>query len=588
MSPHLTIRGVWVFIASLIFVGAGALGERPLLLLMGEVMIGVLAISFLLCVVAALALDRRYVSIVCAEPGSLDPRYVSRAVTGQPCVLHFLVHNDAWVPLYGLQIRSFGAPALGAEASQSQFHLPSGSRIGIDLQFIAQRSGRWCLHGFDVRVADPLGLLSTRDYLPCTHAIESFPPVRADLGKKVRDFGDLALQYGARRSPQSGPGSNVRELRDYEPGDPLRHIAWKASARAYRLISRDFEREINFSVYLLLDISTSMRGGQWHGQKLEHGIEMVAEVARQVCRARDRVGLMTFDEKLYGHIAPATSAAHLGHLMRHLVGLNSVVDPELSQCNEIELVGRLADYLLIQERLDFRRGADPEAASGVNEVLMERWIQGVWARDHARYDSAVLHDGVLEAPQTLARRFAQLRGLVVPYRSEARPGLKEHGLQQAIEQVVQSARATQLIVVISDLCGIVNTERLTRAVRLAHLKRHALHFLVPFTPAYHDELAALPAPAEGAGASDAADSADSADSADPTESPVSPGPPEPAEQPERYRIARELFAIQEREDRLKVAAQLRSLGAVVDFLKPGQSAVQVLSLRARQRKSSRA
>lgn len=542
MSPHLTIRGLWVFIAALIFIGAGAFAERPVLLMMGEVMIGVLAISFFLCIAAALALDRRFVSVVCVDPEDDAPRDISRATTGAPLGLHFMIQNHAWVPLYGLQIAPFGAAALQAEGAPAQYHLPSGARLGVEIEFTPRRSGRWCLHGFDIHVADPLGLLATRDYLPCTHVIESFPPMQDSRRFAGRELRELAPRHGLRHSRHSGHGSHVRELREYQSGDPLRHIAWKASARARRLISRDFEREVNFNVYLLLDISTSMRGGMRPGQKLEQGVNIVTELAAEVSRAKDHVGLMTFDEKLYGHITPASSLAHIGQMMRHLVGLSAVVDPDLSELDDAELLNRLADYLLVQERLDFRRGADPEAGSGVNSALMERWVQSVLARDRARFGSAVLSDGVLNPTESPLRRFAQLRGLEIPYRAEARMGLKEMGLKQAIEQIVHAARDPQLIVIITDLSGVASAERLSRAVQLARIKGHALHFLLPYSPSDHADFA-----------------------------------PERPPERERFQIVREIFTAQERDERLKLVSALRALGVPVDSLKPTQSALQALN-----------
>lgn len=290
-------------------------------------------------------------------------------------------------------------------------------------------------------------------------------------------------------------------------------------------------------MYLLLDISTSMRGGQWEGQKLEHGIESVAELATSVTKARDRVGLMTFDEKLYGHIPPATSPSHLARLLRHLVGVSSVVDDELTEWTDAELAQKLADYLVVQERLDFRRGDDIEPDSGVNVKLLERWIRSVIRLEEEKLDSSILHDGVRNEESSLMRRFAQLRGVSVPYRVEARLGLKERGLNQSIEHIVMTAKESQWIVVITDLCGVINTEVVTRSIRLAQIKGHALRFLVPFTPAYYE---------------------DNHDGS------------------ERYSITRELFSTREREERLKIASHLRSLGVQVDFMKPGQSALQLL------------
>jgi uncharacterized protein (DUF58 family) len=538
VNPHLTSRGVWVFFCSLVFITAGAITEQPILLLIGQVQVAVLAISFLLCVVAALALDRRFVRLQIRDEAG-DQRFSTTGLrAGEPTEFDIVATNEAWLPLYGLELTPFGARDLSFGDVDHAFHLPAGAEVAAPVSVQAPRSGRWTLQGFDVAISDPLGLLSARDYLPCVHAFECFPKRGSAHIQRARNLGVAALKHGGKHMVrQIGTGSVVRELRDHQPGDPLRHIAWKATARTRRLISRDFEREVNMSMYLLLDISTSMRGGQWQGQKLEHGAEAVAEITDNVLRARDRVGVMTFDEKLYGHIAPGTSPSHAARILRHLVGVNSVVDEDLTEWTDVELVQNVADYLVVQERLDFRRGDEVDADSGVNTRLLERWLASVIRLEKVKYDSPILRDGVLEQDESLLRRFAQLRGLEVPYRVEARLGLKERGLNESIERIVATARESQWIVVITDLCGVMNTEVLTRAIRLAQIKGHTLHFLVPFTPAYYED------EQEGA---------------------------------ERYRISRELFSTREREERLKIASHLRSLGVSVDFMKPGTSALQLL------------
>ena len=58
-----------------------------------------------------------------------------------------------------------------------------------------------------------------------------------------------------RPGPLSGDGYELRELRDHQPGDPFKRIAWKASARHGTLLVRDHEREERDVVWLLLDAS---------------------------------------------------------------------------------------------------------------------------------------------------------------------------------------------------------------------------------------------------------------------------------------------------------------------------------------------
>ncbi|MDD3276472.1 MAG: DUF58 domain-containing protein [Kiritimatiellales bacterium] len=63
---------------------------------------------------------------------------------------------------------------------------------------------------------------------------------------------------GLHQSPYQGSSVEFREYRDYQPGDELKRIDWKAYARTDRLHVRLMEDETNVTVYLLVDQSGSM------------------------------------------------------------------------------------------------------------------------------------------------------------------------------------------------------------------------------------------------------------------------------------------------------------------------------------------
>ena len=423
MSPYLTIKGRWLLLSGLAFLLTGALLSDALILFLGQIQIVLLAVSFMLIVPGAVALDRRYVRLRITSD-------VQGHVVGDDVTLHVEVLNESTSGLYAVSARPFGAHALDMTPIDAVSALPSESSVARTFQATVARSGRWMIHGFDVCISDPLGLIETKDYLPCAHAMEFYPRVvrtRGALNTRGIDRHDGG-QHMARRV---GFGTEVRELREYQPGDPLRTVAWKATVRRNRLMSKNYEHETSMSVYLMLDISTSMRGAG--ARKLEHAGQIALGVAGQVLKNKDAVGLMSFDEKLYGHLLPSSAGNHMQRLIHHIMGIHAIVDPDLTEIDDDELSALLADYLLIQERLDFRKGDEVDEISGVNERLLRRWVNSVWAKNKQAYQSSVLTEGLYEQKSNRLRRFAQLRGLEIPYRVEARLGMKERGLYQAIE-----------------------------------------------------------------------------------------------------------------------------------------------------------
>jgi uncharacterized protein (DUF58 family) len=67
---------------------------------------------------------------------------------------------------------------------------------------------------------------------------------------------------GLRNSLRRKPASEFREHRMYVPGDDVRHVDWKASARSEHIFIKQGEHPKEALVYLLLDCSSSMAWGQ--------------------------------------------------------------------------------------------------------------------------------------------------------------------------------------------------------------------------------------------------------------------------------------------------------------------------------------
>jgi uncharacterized protein (DUF58 family) len=528
MSPSLTSPGKWVLASGLIFLLVGAALSDPLILLLGQIHVVLLVFAVLAVVPSALVLDRRLVALELESDGGT--RSGTGHVVGEKELIRLKISNPSHVALNHFQVKPYLSAGIEASTPEGVVAIGGGRQIDREFYVTGLRSGRWVLHGFDVSVHDPFGMVETRDYLPAMHAFEFYPFAGwIRRNRKSPRIHAPQSKVGAHAVQSRGSGTEMRELRDWHSGDTLRDIAWKPSVRARRLVSREFEREVTTTSYVVLDVSSSMRGGQKKGEILEYAVHLAVELVDNVIRGNDRVGFMTFDEKLYGHILPASSTRQMQKVLHHLVGLSTVVDPELTELDDADLYKLAADYALVQERLDFRKGEGVDSESGVNTALLERWIATMIQPTRRAFDSPVLHEGVLNRKTKLVREFLQLRGVEVPYRVEARLGMKERGLVQAIEEITKTRPMVQSVTIISDLCGVMNIDPVIRAMRTLRHKKAHLSFIVPFGPSFYDES---------------------------------------EDMDERYDVARGLFTSAEADERAKAVNKLRGHGVEVSVIRP--------------------
>ena len=103
---------------------------------------------------------------------------------------------------------------------------------------------------------------------------------------------------GDYRSVFRGDGLDLTNLREYEPGDDLRHIEWNVTARMDTPYVREYVEDREVTAWLLLDHSASMGFGPVDRQKDLVLAEVATTLALVLTRRGNRVGMVVFDQDL--------------------------------------------------------------------------------------------------------------------------------------------------------------------------------------------------------------------------------------------------------------------------------------------------
>ncbi len=143
-------------------------------------------------------------------------------------------------------------------AMESIGELPPGAQSRATLALAPLRRG-W-LHFDAVRLlqAEPLGLCYAVLTLPLSDRLLSRPVVVA-----MPAFSLPAPSARSRVSGQAqrrGDGREFFALRDYRPGDPLKHIDWRTTARRGQPVVRQFAADTRQTPRILVDCAAARRG----------------------------------------------------------------------------------------------------------------------------------------------------------------------------------------------------------------------------------------------------------------------------------------------------------------------------------------
>ncbi len=228
-----------------------------------------------------------------------------RAFTGEEVGLRLRLANRKWLPVPWIELRERlpeAAPLIDGHTTPSGQHgavyltrstsLRSGDRLEWPLTMHATHRGYHRFGPARLSSGDLFGLFDREIDAGGVDTLIVYPRTYPlpDMGLgSDRPFGEL--RGGRRIFPDP---IRVIGVRDYIPGDPLKQVDWKATARAQRLQSRLYEPSRALAVVVALDVMTLPH--TWEGTDpvlLERGVTVAASVARAAFESHSALGLLT-------------------------------------------------------------------------------------------------------------------------------------------------------------------------------------------------------------------------------------------------------------------------------------------------------
>jgi len=126
------------------------------------------------------------------------------------------------------------------------------------------------------------------------------------------------LMTGAYHSVFKGRGIEFSEVREYVPGDDVRSIDWKVTARMNHPFVKEFIEERDLTMYIIFDVSASGEFGATKSKK-EQATELAATLMFSAIQNNDNVGLMLFSDRMERFIPARKGKKHVLKLVRELV-----------------------------------------------------------------------------------------------------------------------------------------------------------------------------------------------------------------------------------------------------------------------------
>jgi len=192
--------------------------------------------------------------------------------------------------------------------------LTPGEEARAAYRFPTDRRGRFEIGPLRATLSDPFGLATASRRVLGTEQVIVYPRVHEIAPPPDVGGLDLDRDHPAVRARVESSG-DFMTLREYAPGDDLRHVHWRSTARRGHLMMRQNETRRRAPVLLMLDV----RPATHDRASFEHAVEAVASIAT----ALDHAGRPFEVAWSTGTTIGAPGRRHLAYIMDEL----AIVEP---------------------------------------------------------------------------------------------------------------------------------------------------------------------------------------------------------------------------------------------------------------------
>jgi uncharacterized protein (DUF58 family) len=332
-AAHLAIAGVAVM-------GVGLLAREPAIVGWGGAIL----------VAMALARGVTLVSVARIRAAGFEmlwsgPRRVLRSARGGTVEIEAEVRNRDTLAARYVKLRAVASSQLDVKIEPSRGEVSASGRLRVKVVVRTPRVGQHGLHGLALEVHGAPGLFEVPLTFANPYGIEVLPrPFMAYL-MQPRGGRSHIIAASGRPGRVRGEGDDLRELREHQPGDPFRKIAWKASARRGNLLVREFEREERDVVWLVVDAAVDLWAGPLGRAPLDFTIDEASTIATRHLGRGDRVGIVVLAPGPRVNIPPDRGPGHGQKIARALTVGCGTYDAERSDLDETDVAARVLEHL---------------------------------------------------------------------------------------------------------------------------------------------------------------------------------------------------------------------------------------------------
>lgn len=194
-----------------------------------------------------------------------------------------------------------------------------------DFQYFLRPTERGEYHfgRLNIYISSPLRLVSRRYIFSQDEMVPTYPSYIQLRKYDLIAFSNNLFQYGVKKIRRIGHTMEFEQIKEYVPGDDIRTLNWKATAKKNSLMVNQFQDEKSQNIYMAIDKGRTMKMPFDGLSLLDYSINATLVLSNVILKKQDKAGIFSFSKKIENRVVAEKRTSQMQKILESLYNVKT-------------------------------------------------------------------------------------------------------------------------------------------------------------------------------------------------------------------------------------------------------------------------
>lgn len=175
----------------------------------------------------------------------------------------------------------------------------------------------------NVYALSPLQLIAKRYRFDKDPMVPTYPSYIQLRKYDLIAFSNNLFQYGVKKIRRIGHTMEFEQIKEYVPGDDIRTLNWKATAKKNSLMVNQFQDEKSQNIYMAIDKGRVMKMPFNGMSLLDYAINATLVLSNVILKKQDKAGMFSFSKKVENRVVAEKRTSQMQKILESLYNVRT-------------------------------------------------------------------------------------------------------------------------------------------------------------------------------------------------------------------------------------------------------------------------